>query len=76
MDGHLYYGYTNDLKRRLQKHLDGKVFATKSRRPLALIYYEAFLNETDAREREKYFKTGWGRNYVKKHLSQTLREAG
>lgn len=71
-DSHLYYGYTNDLKGRIQKHRAGKVFATKSRLPVKLIYYEAFLSEEDARARERYFKTGWGRNYVKKHLVKTL----
>lgn len=72
-DNHLYYGYTNDLKKRLEKHRQGKVFATKSRLPIELIYYEAYVHEADARERERYFKTGWGRNYIKKILLQTLK---
>ena len=36
-DSHLYYGYTNDLKRRLNKHQEGKVTATKSRLPVKLV---------------------------------------
>ncbi|MBI4090452.1 MAG: GIY-YIG nuclease family protein [Candidatus Komeilibacteria bacterium] len=72
-DHHLYYGYTNDLKKRLQKHQAGKVFATKARLPIKLIYYEAYTNEEDARNHERYFKSGWGRNYVKKILINTLK---
>ncbi len=44
-DHHLYYGYTNDLNGHMRKHKDGKVFSTKSRLPVALIYYEAYTNE-------------------------------
>ncbi len=59
-DKKLYTGFTNNLKNRLDKHNQGKIFFTKSRRPfkLILIYYEAYLSEEDARKREKYFKTG------------------
>ncbi|WP_394707974.1 GIY-YIG nuclease family protein [uncultured Desulfosarcina sp.] len=57
-DGHFYTGSTNDLKRRLVEHNDGRVGSTEKRRPLRLIYYEACLNETDARAREKYLKYG------------------
>lgn len=71
-DGNLYVGYTNDLKQRLRKHNSGKVQATAHRLPLALIYYEAYLNEWDAREKERYLKTGWGRNYIRKYLQRTI----
>ncbi len=71
-DNKLYTGFTNDLKKRLNKHRAGKVFSTKLRTPFKLLYYEAFLAESDAREREKYFKTGWGRNFVKKHIRNSL----
>ena len=73
-DGHLYYGYTNNLQNRIRKHNEGKVFSTKLRLPVVLIYYEAYTNEEDARSRERYFKTGWGRNYVKKLLINTLKD--
>ncbi|MBI4090839.1 MAG: GIY-YIG nuclease family protein [Candidatus Komeilibacteria bacterium] len=73
-DNHLYYGYTNNLKQRLNKHQEGKVFATKLRLPVRVLYYEAYMNEDDARARERYFKTGWGRNYIKKLLINTLKQ--
>jgi putative endonuclease len=51
-----YIGSTNDLERRFSEHQDGKVFFTKNYRPFVLIYYEAYLSEKDAREREKQLK--------------------
>lgn len=52
-DGMLYTGSTNDLKRRLKEHNSGQVFSTKYRRPFEEVYYEAYKNEKDARDREK-----------------------
>jgi hypothetical protein len=40
------------------------VFATKFRRPLSLIYYEAFVEEADAKKREKYLKGGNGKKEI------------
>ena len=58
-DHGIYIGFTKDLKQRFFQHCKGKVRSTKSRRPFKLVYYEAFLNETDARKREiKYKKYG------------------
>ncbi len=63
-----YTGSTNDLKRRLIEHNSDKVFSTKNRGPWKLIYYEACLSEKDARIREKYLKTAWGKRYLKNRL--------
>lgn len=52
----LYFGSTNDLRRRFKEHNDGKVFSTKSRTPFVLIYYEAYKSEKDARKRESNLK--------------------
>lgn len=71
-DGKLYIGCSNDLKKRLELHGRGLVTATKFRHPLVLIYYEAYLAKQDAFVREKWLKTGWGRNYIKKALKQSL----
>lgn len=56
VDGDLYIGSTNDLRERLKDHNAGKVFSTKLRRPLELIYYEAYKSEKDARKREHNLK--------------------
>lgn len=55
-DGQTYIGSTPDLKRRLVEHQTGKVISTKPRRPLELIYYEAYKIEKDARLRETNLK--------------------
>ena len=64
-DGKLYIGFCLDLKRRFKEHVSGKVFATKSRLPLDLVYYEACLDKKKAVKREKYFKSGFGRRFLK-----------
>lgn len=55
-DKELYFGSTNDLKRRLNEHNKGKVKSTQSRKPFDLVYYEAYKNENDARIRERNLK--------------------
>ena len=67
-DHKLYVGFTGKLKERIVRHNNGLVEATKDRRPLKLIYYEACLNKKDAIEREKALKTGFGRAYLKRRL--------
>jgi putative endonuclease len=67
-DDKFYIGFTNDLERRLEEHQAGKVESTKGRRPFVLVYYEACQNEKDAIKREKYFKTGFGRRFLKNRL--------
>ncbi len=71
-DMRFYVGSTNNLRRRLQEHNAGKVFSTKKRTPLKLIYYEACIDEADARKREKYLKTSWGKRYIKSRLKSYL----
>jgi len=68
-DNMLYYGQTKDLKLRIEQHNKGMVQSTQNRRPLELIYFEGCLNKADALKREKYFKTYYGRMFVKKRLS-------
>jgi putative endonuclease len=63
-----YIGYTTDINERLKWHKDGKVFSTKPRRPLILIYLEGCLDEVDARRREGYLKTTDGRRFLAKRL--------
>jgi len=67
-DGNWYTGYTNNLQKRILEHNKGLNLATKSRRPFQLIYYEASLNEKDAKAREKYLKSGMGKRYMKNRL--------
>ena len=63
-----YIGYTIDLRNRIEEHRKGRSFATKFRRPFELIYYEACVNQNDAKQREKYLKTTAGRRFLAKRL--------
>lgn len=67
-DQKLYIGWTNDLKQRLNKHNNKMVLSTKDRVPLDLIYYEACLSKNKSIEREKFFKSGFGRKFLKNRI--------
>ena len=72
-DKKIYIGYSNNLKRRFQEHLEGKVKSTKGRLPVKLIYYEAFLSETDARRREIKLKQYGGTiRHLKRRIEKSL----
>jgi putative endonuclease len=72
-DGQIYTGYTSDLKRRYKEHLQGLVVSTKNRRPLKLIYYQAFISEIDAKQEEKHLKSGSkARNELKLRIGDSL----
>ena len=73
-DNDLYIGSTNDLKKRLLEHNQGLNRSTKSRAPFDLIYYEAYRNESDAREREHNLKLRANAlNQLKRRISKSLK---
>jgi putative endonuclease len=78
-DKQFYSGFTTDLDNRTRRHSDGEVPSTKYRRPLVLIFYEAYLNKSDALRREKYFKTTKGkttlRTMLREYLNDNLKSA-
>lgn len=67
-DKSFYYGYTKYLTQRFEEHNKGRVDSTKVKRPYKLIYYEACPNKADALQREKYFKSYRGRQFLQKRL--------
>lgn len=73
-DKGFYIGYTTDIEARIKRHNDGEVVSTKHRRPLKLIYYEAYVTEKDAKGREIFLKSGGGRRFLKKQLTHTYQE--
>jgi len=69
------------MSNRLAEHNSGKVDATKSRRPLKVLYLETASDSDNAKQREKYWKTGGGRRRLKKYFEcgfppNSLRELG
>jgi len=73
LDEKLYIGYTTDLKERFKRHQNGEVVSTKSRRPLDLIFYEAYKSKEDAERRERYFKTAKGKSSLRIMLKDSLK---
>lgn len=56
-DHTLYTGWTNDLDKRIQTHNEGKgAKYTKTRRPVRLVYFEAFETKEEAMSREYRIK--------------------
>ena len=66
--GLLYKGISKDPEKRLLEHNSGRTKSTKGHIPWKLIYTEKFKTRQEAREREKYFKSGSGREYLNKIL--------
>jgi putative endonuclease len=64
-DGRLYVGLTQNLDQRIQYHNSGYVFSTKGYRSWKLVYTETAENRKEARTREKYFKSGIGKEFLK-----------
>src|SRR6266849_1111743 len=60
-DGSLYFGMTNDVSRRVEKHNQGLgPEFTKRRRPVELIWSQEFVTQHAARQKEIELK-GWSR---------------
>lgn len=67
-NGDIYVGSTNDLRRRLSSHNQRKVSSTKVHTPVVLVSYLAVRTERNARELERYFKSGSGKAFAKKRF--------
>ena len=64
-DGGLYIGMASNVERRLGEHNRGYNRSTKSRLPFRLIYVRRFESRQQAREHEKFLKTGKGREVLR-----------
>jgi len=74
LDNKFYTGFTGNLKQRFKDHKNGSVESTKNRRPLELIYYEAYNEKELALNREKFLKTTKGKMQLRKQIN--LRSGG
>ena len=71
-DDSLYVGYSENIKQRFQIHTKGRVVSTKYRLPVKLVHYEGFINKKDAKAREVFLKSGYGRRQIESFLKRTL----
>ena len=68
-DGEFYIGHSDNLRARLARHHSGGVRATGHRRPLHLVFKENFSTRKEAVMRERWFKSGMGRKFLKNLLA-------
>ena len=67
-DGALYYGLSTNLRQRFDEHQEMPKHAGWT-----LVYYEAYLNEQDARERERMLKQyGAARGHLKQRIARSI----
>jgi putative endonuclease len=62
---YIYVGLTNSVDRRFNEHQTEKNKTTKPYSPFKIILIEQFELRSDARKREKYLKSGIGKQYLK-----------
>ena len=71
-DGSLYTGWTNNIEKRISDHNNGKgAKYTKTRLPVALVYYEEFSTKEEAMRREWEIKQMSRKEKKRLVLSQT-----
>ena len=63
--GKHYYGHSKDVHQRLKAHNSGKVRSTKAFRPWRIHYFEELESKSEAYQREIFFKSIDGYNYLK-----------
>ncbi len=73
IDGRLYVGFTDSIDRRIKEHNDGRTKSTKGFRPWILVYTEYAYTREQARNREKYLKSGCVKEFLKLILRKNLR---
>jgi len=64
----LYYGYTEDLRKRFKEHNSSKSKFTKGHLPWKLVFYCAFADKQRAKDFELYLKSGSGKAFAYKRL--------
>ncbi len=66
-----YVGMSENVEKRLKEHNSGKTKSTKSYTPWKLFFTESFATRLEAREREKYLKSGSGKEKIKYKWSRS-----
>ena len=70
-EGYRYTGMTQDLDLRLKQHNDKSLsFWTKRGSNWRIVYKEKFCSRAEAIKKEKWLKTGVGREWLSKLLNK------
>ena len=62
--GRRYIGSSQNIESRLNEHNSGYSLATKHGAPWKLIHHEEFPTRAEAVRRERFYKTGKGRDFL------------
>ena len=62
---YIYIGFTSNLNERVDRHNKGYEKTTRAYRPFCLIYSEVVSTRIEARNREKYWKSGIGKQKLR-----------
>ena len=72
--GKLYKGQTSDLEKRIERHNSQEPgsmrYTYKQKGPWRLIYPEEHSTRSQAMKREKYLKSGQGRDWIRNNILQ------
>ena len=68
-NGRCYIGITRRLRRRIAEHNAGRTRADRGRGPFKLVHKEEFGSYAEARAREKWLKSGQGREWLKSRMA-------
>ncbi len=60
-----YVGMTANVQNRIGEHNKGYTKSTKGYRPWELFFFEEYETRDLARQREKYLKSGIGKEFIK-----------
>ena len=62
---YIYVGMTENIKNRIKRHNDGRERTTRFYSPFELIFSEVCKTRQEARIREKYWKSGVGKEKLR-----------
>ena len=65
-----YYGYSTDIKRRLEYHNQGKSSYTSKKSPWVLIFQRPFEDKSEALKFERYLKKTRNKTYIFQAFSE------
>ena len=70
-NGKRYIGITNDLTRRLRENRSNRSKGSQVLGEFVVLHTEKYADHTSARKREKFLKSGQGREWLNKFESQS-----
>ena len=71
--GRHYVGHTTDVDQRVGQHNHGITKSTRNRGPWELVHQENFPSKAEAVRRERFLKTGKGREHLRTILQERTR---